>query len=185
MDERTYRFECPVTSTTNMSSYSANTTSDLSLDPELFCQVPQGAPSVFDKVRNHARHPLHIHELTYIFTARHILPVPIHLYSLLSFRSSMSLTPPKVPSLASIRRASNLLSYQSIFQARCTGQRSSSPSMYEDHSINLRPSDVMSCSRVSKDTEVFGLLFRSFQTMTLAPPLRTGFVIGPRTAACQ
>lgn len=179
MQGRTYSFECPVSSKTNMSSYAANATSNLSLDPGLFRQVLQGAPSVFDKVRRISRPPLHKHELTYIFTVRHILPVPIHLYSLLSFRPSMSLTP-EVPSLVSIRRASNFLSYQSILQARCAGQRSSSPSTYEYHSIQPRLSDVMSCSRVSKDTKVFGLLSRSFQTMTSAPPLWTEFVIGPR-----
>jgi hypothetical protein len=182
MEGSTYSFECPVTSTTNMSSCSANATSNLSLDPRLFRQVPQGTPSVFDKVRRISRPPPHKHELTYIFIVRHILPVPIHLYSLLSFRSSMSLTP-EIPSLASIRRASTFLSYQSILQDRCAGQRSSSPSTYEDHSINPRLSNVMSCSRVSKDTKVFGLLSRSFQTMTTAPPLWTEFVIGPRKAS--
>lgn len=170
MDGRTYSSECPVTSTTNMSGYSANTTSNLSLDPGLFRQVPQGAPSVIGKVRRDFRPPSHKHELRYIFTARHILPVPVHLYSL-SFRSSMSLTLPEVPSLASIRRASNLLSYQSILQVRCTGQRSSSPSTYEDYSIDPRPSDIMSCSQVSKNTKVFGLISRSFQTMRSTPPL--------------
>jgi hypothetical protein len=156
MDGKTYSFECPVTSTTNMSSYSANTISNLLLDPGLFCQVPQGAPSVFDKVRRDSRPPSHKHQLTFIFTFRHILPVPIHLYSLLPFRSSMSLTP-EVPSLASIRRASNFLSHQTTLrlQARCAGQCSSTSSTYEDYSIDPRLSDVMSCSRVSKHTKVF------------------------------
>ena len=166
-----------------MSSYSTNTTSNIPSDPGLFCQVPQGTPSVFDKVRRDSRTPSLKRELTYIFTVRRILPVPIHLYSLPSFRSSMSLTP-EVPSLASIRRASNFLLYQSILQARCAGQRSSSPSTYGDYSIEPRSSDVMSCSRVSKDSKVFGLLTHSFQTMTPAPPLLTEFVIRPRKA-CQ
>ncbi|KAF8496834.1 hypothetical protein F5888DRAFT_1634852 [Russula emetica] len=54
-----------------MSSYSANTISNLSLDPGLFCQVPQGAPSVFDKVRRDSRPPSHKHELTFILTVVH------------------------------------------------------------------------------------------------------------------
>jgi hypothetical protein len=170
MDGRSYSFDCPVTSTTNIPSYSASTTSNLSFDPGLLSQVPQGAPSVFDQVRRDSRPPSHKHELTYISTVRHILPVPIHLYSPLSFRSSMNLTP-EVPLPASIRRASNFLSCQSMLQARCAGQRPSSPLTYEDYSFDLRLSDVMSYSRVSKNTKVFGLLSRSFQTMTSTPPL--------------
>lgn len=154
MDGRTYSFECPVTSTTNMSN-SPNTLSNLSLDLGLFLQVPQGAPSIFDKVRRDSRPPSHKYELTYTFIVRHILLLPIHLYSLLPFMSTMSLTL-EVPSLVSIRRASNLLSYQSILQARYPGQRLSTT--YEDYSNDPRLPDIMICSRVSKDTEVFGLL---------------------------
>ena len=72
----------------------------------------------------------------YILTATHI-PVPIHLYSLLSLRSSMSLTAliREVSSLAPIRRDSNFLSYQSILRVHCAsaGQCSSSSSTYEDY----------------------------------------------------
>jgi len=57
MDGRTYSFECPDTSTTNMSSYSANSTSNLSLNPGLFRQGPQGAPSVFDNAYTPGPHP--------------------------------------------------------------------------------------------------------------------------------
>lgn len=84
----------------------------------------------------------------------------------------MSLT----PSLASIREFSDFLSYPSTHRARA-GRRLSTYGVY---SIDPRLSDVMGCSRVSKDTKVFGLLPRPFQTMTSAPPLWTE----PRKA-CQ
>jgi hypothetical protein len=74
VDGRTYSFERPITSTTNMSDHSVSTTSNLSLDPGLFLlrQFSQGAPFVFDKVRRDSRPPSNKHEPTYIFIVRHI-----------------------------------------------------------------------------------------------------------------
>ncbi|KAI0266047.1 hypothetical protein BGY98DRAFT_496610 [Russula aff. rugulosa BPL654] len=57
MDGRTYSFESPLASTTDVPIYLANTTSDVPLDPGLFRQVPQGAPSVFDKAYTLGPHP--------------------------------------------------------------------------------------------------------------------------------